>query len=365
MTPHRDKARNWQRIETAAQLAARLRGVRPRRWRNYQFVADPPCHDSRSRISFQFGDHPRGGLTVTCWACQTPGAGGWLNRLEDILGAALQVRYENGALRYSEETDRPQPPPRPPKSAPAGNPPALYPAQATVADLMRAPMWLAVRGRMPWQGVAPERGRLVRQAWRQSMEDAGAPDGDGLKLARYGGLTQGDNPQGETGVIRIRPWAPLCEIERFIAGLPPAQQVRPALALAGSAAYPSPLGLLAIDCDYEPAEDETGQAGAMRDRLRRDCAAAGAPVYGSSGGHGFHALFLLEAERPPLHRRQNKQTPVTLRGLAAETFLSGAGKMLTVRLDRPLANAEDGRRLPRTTARQAAELVRRALRERG
>ena len=43
-----EKAREWPRVETADQLARLLSGVKPRRWREYSYVANPPCHASSS-----------------------------------------------------------------------------------------------------------------------------------------------------------------------------------------------------------------------------------------------------------------------------------------------------------------------------
>lgn len=359
MTSHIPPTRHWPRLETAEQLAARLNRVRPRRWRHYRYIAEPPCHDSRSGESFQFGDHPQGGLTVTCWACQTPGARGWLDRLERILGAELQVRYENGALRYPPTGGaRPAPPPRhpPPEGAPA-----VYRPQATMAELKAAPLWLAARGQGPWQGAARENGRLVTQAYRQSLRDEDAPDGNGLKLAREGGIINLKYPHPPDAAIRLRPWQTLAEVQEFIAGLGPVPGLRPAIALAGDVRHPAPLGLLALDCDYDPARDPDGAAARLRDELRRRCAAAGAPVFESSGSHGFHALFTLEPETGPQYPRQNRQWPAKVQGITVETFLSGARRMLTVRVDKPLANAADENPLPAITPRRAAELVRKAL----
>ena len=357
MTPFAEKARHWPRIETAGQLAARLNNVRPRQWRHYQYAAEPPCHDSKSRNSFQFGDHPQGGLALTCWACQIPGARGWLDRLEEILHVALQVRYDSGAMRYSGDGGAPARQPRRASPIKRGAP-TMYQERATLADLKNTPMWIAARGRAPWQGVAPDQGRLISQAYRQSMPDAG---GDGLALARYGGQVTVYRPQGEHAVVRIRPWQTLPEVTAFITGITNPQEVRPALVLSGSPEHPSPMGLAAIDCDYDPEMDQTQAAAERRDRLRELCAAAGAAVYQSSGGHGFHALFLLSPETGLLHRRQTRRICPRAPGLAVETFLSGARRMLTVRLDQPLANAADRHRLPAVTPPQLAELVRKAL----
>lgn len=217
-------------------------------------------------------------------------------------------------------------------------------------------MWIAARGRAPWQGIAPEQGRLIFQAYRQSMQDA---EGDGLALARYGGQVTIYKPRGEHAVVRIRPWQTLPEVAAFITQITNPQDVRPALVLSGSPEHPSPMGIAAIDCDYDPEKDRREAAAERRDRLRDNCAAAGAAVfYRSSGGHGFHALFLLAPETGLLHQRQTfPHGP----GIAVETFLSGARRMLTVRLDQPLANAAAGHRLPAITPPQLAELVRKAL----
>lgn len=359
-----EKARHWPKIASVAQLAPRLQNVKPRRYRDYSHTADPPCHDSSSKTSFQFGDHPQGGLIVSCWACIGQGEKGWYDRLENILGVALQIRYSNGKLRYRRpgETAGPDPPPSRLKQ-PAG-PAAIHRREATLADLKKAPMWLAAKGKAPWQGLALDQGRLTAQAYRQSMDDREAPGKDGLRLARYGGAATTLQPSGERKTTRIRPWGSLSEIEEFIAGLKSGREaVSPALALAGSPRMPAPMALLAVDCDYRPAKDPDGAGAEARLRLRTRCAAAGAAVFRSSGGHGFHALFLLAPEADPHRPRQSRTGAPGAPGISAETFLSGSRRMLSLRLDQPLANGGDAVRLPLISAEQADEMIQAAFSE--
>ena len=91
-----EKARTWPRVETADQLAGLLSGVKARRWREYSYIADPPCHVSSSKESFAFGGSPGDGLVVYCWACE----GEMVEQAENALDVALQVRRQDGSLRY-------------------------------------------------------------------------------------------------------------------------------------------------------------------------------------------------------------------------------------------------------------------------
>ena len=353
-----EKARTWPKIASAAELAPLLRNVKPQRYRHYRYAADPPGHEIASKASFQFGDHPQGGLVVTCWACNGPG---WFDRLEDLLGAALQIRYSNGSLRYREpgETARAKPPA--PEPRPAPGPAGIHHREAALRDLQQAPMWIAARGNAPWQGLALDQGRLADQAYWQSMDDLEAPGGDGLAFARYGGVAAVIRPSGETAAIRIRPWAPLPEIREFIAWLNFREPARPAIALAGSPKTSSPMSLLAIDCDYHPENDPDGAGAQARLRLRKLCAAEGAPVFASSGGHGFHASFLLAPEANPSSPRHRRAGAPKAQGICAETFLSGSRRMLSVRLDKPLANSGDAARMPLITAGQSEDLIKTAF----
>ena len=111
-----ERAKNWRRVATAEELAGLLTGVKPKRWRDYQYLATPPCHSSQSGQStaFAFGNAPGGGLVIHCWACH--GEAGYLDRLEATLGVALQTRYQNGRLRYAERLSAAARPPPPPGS---------------------------------------------------------------------------------------------------------------------------------------------------------------------------------------------------------------------------------------------------------
>ena len=86
-------------IESASELRMRLNHVQERKYKDYQYIAEPPCHSSSSRESFHFGDAPGGGISVGCWQCQRPG---YLDDLESSLGVRIQVRNPNGSWRWRD-----------------------------------------------------------------------------------------------------------------------------------------------------------------------------------------------------------------------------------------------------------------------
>ncbi len=64
MTSFAQKAKSGARVTTAYELTKNLDEVRPYRYKDYTWTANPPCHASTSGTSFRFGDHPHGGIIL-------------------------------------------------------------------------------------------------------------------------------------------------------------------------------------------------------------------------------------------------------------------------------------------------------------
>lgn len=183
-----EKARTWPRVETADQLARLLSGVKARRWREYSYVANPPCHASSSRESFAFGDASGGGLVVYCWACE----GETVEQAENALGVALQVRRQDGSLRYRDGgVGRST---RPLSTAAPTSPPQVQRLHATplgegitLADFFSTRHWLLSRGK-----GKPASAKGGSAAWRQSRD----PERGGILLARHGGVVRETDGRG-------------------------------------------------------------------------------------------------------------------------------------------------------------------------
>lgn len=334
-----EKARTWPRVETAAQLAGLLSGVKPRRWREYSHVANPPCHASSSGESFAFGDAPGGGLRVYCWACGSE----TLERAETALGVALQTRRQGGSLRYRDGSGRPQPPPA--KYIPSSKTFHAVPleGEVTVRDFFAAPVWLASVGK-----GKPATARRGREAWRQSR----SPDHGGVRLARYGGQARDTGRDGRPYTFRVLPWASYDEILRIIAD--PARDVAPGaepmVSLAGDEDTPFPGDFLLIDFDYSPGRDPEGHGAGIRDTVRRRLAEAGASVYRSRGGHGFHAVLRMAAADILAGRWPRKKRVETEDfGVALDIFPPGFRAPVNLSRERPLDNTAPDHALPALT----------------
>ena len=337
-----EKARTWPRVETADELAGLLSGAKPRRWREYSYVANPPCHASSSRESFAFGDAPGGGLVVYCWACE----GETVESAENALGVALQVRRTDGTLRYRDGGAGPSRRPRP-STAPTPRPQEqrLHATPlgdgVTVADFFAARHWLLSAGK-----GKPATARGGRAAWRQSRD----PERGGILLARHGGVVRETDGRGRPYQLRILPWESYGRILelRDDPGLGVSPGAEPMVSLAGDADTPCLGDWLLFDLDYHPDQDPQGVSSPVRDTVGRRLAAAGAPLYDSRSGNGFHAVARLakediEAGQRP---RRKRATPGQLPGLAFDLFLPGDRSPLNLSRERPMANNTPDQVLP-------------------
>ena len=73
MAMFEEKAKTWKRIMTAEALAARMDNVQVRLRDEYEYIANPPCHASRSGESLHFGNVGIGSglsaIRISCWHC--------------------------------------------------------------------------------------------------------------------------------------------------------------------------------------------------------------------------------------------------------------------------------------------------------
>ena len=356
------------RISKAETLAQALANVREDGRAPYQYTADAPCHQSKNPgagDSFHFGNALGGGLVVSCWSCLKAGGAGsareMVERIEDRLGCGLQVRWPgSGGLRYNYGA----------REVSAGNMRHMFgdaaPAQGqgrsspvrwfatqggetfTVQDLQETPVWLAGwSAKKPWQqrrrdGQAP-------YAFRQSL----APEDGNLVVARYGGDGTQRLPGGKVIPIRVRPWAPLAAILSGITRLLNPAGIFPVLALSGSTEHPSPLDVLVIDLDYAPGSDTEGVGRAFRIALAETLVQAGAPMFRSTSGNGWHALvredadFLREAQENGTEVRFPEDPEENIGNSAfAEMFPAGTKRLVLLRWEKPMFNTDPGQVIP-------------------
>ena len=260
MTDFKTKARQWPLIETAADLAPLLRGVKKHQWRNYQYSSDPPCPGASDPGSLIFGDDPSGGLAIHCWGCES-GCGGlrMLNALEESLTVALQVRYRNGRFRYWINTGRPLTAPVQSDSREKGNPglngtPA--PEEFRLGQILDMPVWFPCVGKKGWTNSHD--GEWV--GWRQSK----TPEDGGITLARFGGPCWEDW-QGVTEkvLVNVKPWRTFPEVLRICEWARKNKKygglIRPALAMGGDAETKSPHGLVSLTLTLSPVSTWKGR----------------------------------------------------------------------------------------------------------
>ena len=335
-----EKARTWPRVETADQLARLLSGVKPGRWREYSYVANPPCHASSSKKSFTFGDSPGGGLVVYCWACE----GETVEQAENALGVALQVRRQDGSLRYRDgrtgQSRRPLPSPAQPQE-----PQRLHATPlgegVTVGDFFATRHWLLSKGK-----GKPATARGGRAAWRQSRE----LNRGGILLARHGGVVQEVDGNGRPYQLRILPWESYDRILelRNDPALGVGRDAEPMVSLAGDANTPCLSDYLLLDMDYHPEQDPQRVSAPVRDTVAQRLAATGAALYYSRSGNGYHAIVRLAVAdiEAGLRPRRKRAAPGQLPGLAFDLFLPGDKSPLNLSRERPMANTDPGHVLP-------------------
>lgn len=294
-------------IKTADELAPHLSGVVREPYGQYEYIADPPCHQSKSGRSFQFGDNPGGGVAMGCWGgCQ---GAGFVRRIEDALSVRIQIQLPDGSLTYtggvfSSSVDwRKEQMARPKYQAPAsvaGTAPrrddreVLGPGvHATaleggfgVQSLMSLPVWFPVEGKKAYRWK-------YRGQWKGFAQSEKAEDG-GVALARNGGM------------LRKQGWAPV-ELKAWRTHEALAEQMsksaaelRAALSQAGDAGSPCPHDVMIVDLDVHT--DIPG-ATDWRDAVIATFQAAGCPAFRSGGGRGAHILLRLTAEEIERQKR--------------------------------------------------------------
>ena len=349
-----EKARTWPRVDSAAQLAALLSGVKPQRWRDYSYVANPPCHQSSSGTSLSFGDAPGSGLVIYCWACE----GETVQRVEDALGVALQVQRRDGSLRYRDarRTGAPNTV-KPPQPAPPPEPEPIHATPLgegiTVRHFFDSPFWLLSEGK--GKPAAAQRGRA---AWRQSRD----PKAGGVELARFGGDARDVMRDRSVYQFRVLPWESYDAILAKVAdpALRVVEGAEPMVSLAGDEKTPCLGDYLLVDMDYHPEHDPASVSLPVRDTVGQRLADAGAALYKSRSGNGWHAVLRLsasdiEAGNRPQRRRVD---PSKVPGLAFDLFLPGSRSPLNISRGRPLANTDPAHVLPVLTLVELDQVLR-------
>lgn len=357
------KAEEWPRVSTAAELASLLQNVRRYHWRDYQYSADPPCPNAETPGSLIFGDAPGGGLVVTCWGCGS----GFIDELEESLKYALQVRYQDGRLRFRAnsggEWTAPVQRSHPYQQSELTLLNASLPqAGFTVRDFAELQCWFVGQGKKGHSKIW--RGR--RFGWRQSKP---AEEG-GIALARFGGDCR-EKWGGKYVPVEIRPWASysaVCESIKVLERLG-SKGIAPVFGMGGDANTPAPHALIIVDVDYKPSKDADGKGKEYRDSLLSRFTDAGWAIYSSTSGNGYHAIAQLSVESfsevsyegravtkigvwEPFGKGSQSET-----GVALDLFFPGAPFLVAVKLDKPLANASADHILPIVTATEINALV--------
>lgn len=357
MTDFKERAQHWPRVNNAQELAGRLSHARLKRWREYQWVADPPCHAQGKKPgesnSFIFGDAPGGGVIVSCFTCR--GRKGMIDEIEERLGVAIQLRYSNGNLRYQRNSGEVLQP-RPVKTEVDKTPlNADFPPKGfAVKDITTLPCWFVGAGKMG--ATLTYKGSTF--GWRQSHQR-------GVKLARFGGWDE-DNK------IQIRPWADYESIKascEWINAHYKKLEVRPSISLGGDKDTPAPHGLVIMDVDYKPSADKDGRGLAYKDTLFTRFTEAGWACYASNSGNGYHAIACVHPKswyeftyqgRPvskipvwePYGRGSRAET-----GVSVDFFFPGAKFLIAVNMHKPIANNEAEHVLPWATAEDINNLL--------
>ena len=367
MAMFEEKAKNWKRIMTAEALAARLDNVQVRLRDEYEYIANPPCHTSRSGESLHFGTVGTGlglfAIRISCWHCCN-GKGGWagmMDRIEDNLGMTVHALRPDGKLRYlwgapGPVSDTSGMVPRATSrlhntcgtgcpsqftlatSRPRGTHGTECAPQFTLGDLLAQPVFFAGKGKASFQRFQDG----YHRGFRHSLKDA---DG-GLRVARFGGWGWWTKPDTKKRVrIQVWPWLPWDALMARIDARPE-PELLPCMALGGEAELSSPLDIVVIDFDFHPELDEEGAGQRFRDTLRAAFVEVGCPVFVSSSGNGFHALGRMATEWLEANRnvrqgadRYPAARSLTHSGAVVEIFPAGVKRHMVVRLERAVGNA--------------------------
>ena len=208
----------------------------------------------------------------------------------------------------------------------------------TVSDLMNEPIWFVQGDKHPYQDRIP--GGFA--GYRQSL----AEKRGGIVKSRYGGEIVWHDPNGVAHRFLVYPHRNHPDIMAMIPKLPNRHRARlaPSISLAGNAEYKHPTDLVVVDFDYKPEEDETGEGAAFRDRTKAAALDRGAPVYKSSSGNGFHAIFRMPPDwvrtsmKRGTERRMPKNRKETVSGAVAEIFPAGYRKHVVLKLGNGAGN---------------------------
>lgn len=366
-------------VQTASELAARLTGVmdnpayQPGAAYGYAhctLAADAPCHSSASGRSFVFGDTPGGGITMRCMACA---GGGLYKRVEDALGVRVQYQHEDGRLKYwrddkpptgrerRKHTDARRT--RKPAEHAALNATPL-PDGYTVGDLFGAARWFLSDGKKP--ATFRWRGRL--SGFRQSLP---AEDG-GARLCKHGGADV-VRPSARTGKpyrTRILGWGTLAQVKAMRGMLGErGAGFGLGLALTGDADMPADGAIGVVDFDYKPLDkdgepqDPDGLGAAWRDGAKARLAAAGLPIWDSTSGNGFHALFAVGADEMRggyIWQTEPEVYPEdgAWNGARIDLFAPGCRRLVALRIEKPHANTDGAAVIPTLARADYQRLIR-------
>ena len=336
-------------IETAAELAGLLadaKQVRPRGlsgdggFGDCDWQARPVCHDSKDGESFVFGDAIGGGLILRCRA----GCKELPKTVGNALNARIQTRNADGSLFWGGKDTSLRQPRRYKAPEVKGSFAKPLPAGFNLADLFASRRWMAGDGK---QGATFNlRGELVGFRHSKPAEKGGAA------LARFGGQTTETDKKGRDYEIRILAWGTRSQIERLIEreGSLTAKESRPCLLLTGDAKTPASEAIGAIDFDYKPDSDPDGVGRGWRDAAFKLLKAAGCPIWLSTSGNGFHALFGLRSDELGGGFWQREPEPYppdgAFHGARIDLYAAGAKRLIAMRFDKPAANTSDDTPIP-------------------
>ena len=355
-------------ITNAAGLAPYLRHAKPWGHNGYDWSADPPCHASSSGASssFHFGDADGGGVKVGCWAgCQGPG---FVRRIEETLGIRLQINVD-GKLTYQSSLTGMRPSvrqPRPVVPKPSGVEYAVLPATpaegpVTLEDWFAAPVWFVGAGN---RGSGKHGATWQHNGETWTYRHSKKPEEGGVQLARFGGRL----PEGE----QVQPWASFEAIEALIAENPELRESarRPCVAFSGDVDTPHPLPIGCVDADFKPDKDIAGIGAAFTAHIRKALTDAGCPVFSSTSGNGFHAVWRMDPWQDgqlrasvigcKRFRAWPSDATKPFHGARVEVFAPGDKKLVALWRSRPVANCEPGRVIPVLSYRELLAIIRSA-----
>ncbi len=348
-------------VETAAELEAYL--ANPQDNAQYQpgaangyadckRMATPPCHASKSGLAFVYGDSREGGVTIRCMAACSP----LYRTVENALGIRIQARMPNGRMRWrgGESAKRAAPPPKLPKREPPSPEPLFAlptPDGYSLDDLFAAKRWIVANGK---RGAGFQYGGEYC-GFRQSKTAAAG----GVKTARYGARDVVETDKsGREYRLRVLAWGARRQVDALRGMIPNKPHFTTAIALSGDADTPADSAIGVIDFDYKPIDKDTGEnndpegiGGGWRDSCLELLAAAGCPIWRSTSGNGFHAVFSAPADElgGGVWLREPQRYPplgASHGGAGIDIYAPGAKRLVAFRFDKPAANTDSGAIIP-------------------